>query len=37
MRNAHKILGGEPEGKKPLTRARRRWEDDVTMNLREIE
>jgi hypothetical protein len=27
MRNAYTILVGKPEGKRPLGRARRRWED----------
>jgi hypothetical protein len=37
MRNAYKILVGKPEGKRPLGRPRRRWEDNIKMNLREIE
>jgi hypothetical protein len=28
-------LVGRPEGKRPLGRPRRRWEDNVTMDLRE--
>jgi len=36
MRNAHNILVGKPEGKRPLGRPRRRWEDNITMDLREI-
>jgi hypothetical protein len=35
-RNAHRILVGKPEGKRPLGRPRRRWEDNIKMNLREI-
>jgi hypothetical protein len=35
-RNAYKILVGEPEGKRPLGRSRRRWVDNIKMNLREI-
>jgi hypothetical protein len=27
---------GAPEGKRPLERTRRRWEDGIKMNLREI-
>jgi hypothetical protein len=27
---------GKPEGKKPLKRPRRRWEDNIKMDLREI-
>jgi hypothetical protein len=36
MRNAFKILVGKPEGKRPLGRSRRRWEDDIKMAVREI-
>jgi hypothetical protein len=36
MRNAYNILIGRPEGKKPLGRLRRRWEDNIKMDLREI-
>jgi hypothetical protein len=36
MRNAHKILVGRPEGKRPLGRPRCRWEDNIEMFLREI-
>jgi hypothetical protein len=36
MRNVHKILVGKPEGKRPLGRPRRRWKDDIRMNLWEI-
>jgi hypothetical protein len=32
----YKFLVGKPEGRKPLERRRRRWEDGITMNLREI-
>ena len=35
-RNALKILTGTPTGKKPLGRTRRRWEENIRMNLREI-
>jgi hypothetical protein len=34
-RNAYKILV-RSEGKKPLGRSRRRWEDTIKMDLREI-
>jgi hypothetical protein len=34
--NLYKILIGKPEGKRPLRRPRRRWEDNVKMDLREI-
>jgi len=35
MRNAYNILVGELGGKKPLERPRRRWEDNIRMDLRE--
>jgi hypothetical protein len=35
-RNAYKILVGKPEGKRPLGRPKRRWVDNIKMNLREI-
>jgi hypothetical protein len=35
-RNLCKIFVGKPEGKRPLGRPRRRWEDGIRMNLREI-
>jgi hypothetical protein len=28
--------GGKPEGKRPLRRPRRRWEDNINMNLQEV-
>jgi hypothetical protein len=34
MRNAHKILVTKPEGKRPLKRSRRRWENNIRMCLR---
>jgi hypothetical protein len=36
MRNAYGILVEKPEGKKPLGRYRRRWEDNIKLHLREI-
>jgi hypothetical protein len=36
MRNTYKILVGKPEGKRPLGRPKRRWEDNIRMDLREI-
>jgi hypothetical protein len=36
MRIAYNILVGRPEGKMPLGRPRRRWEENFKMNLREI-
>jgi hypothetical protein len=35
-RNVYKILVGKPEGKRTLRRPRRRWEDGIKMDLREI-
>ncbi|KAJ4428685.1 hypothetical protein ANN_25678 [Periplaneta americana] len=35
-RNAYKLLVGRPEGKRPLGRPRRRWEDNIKMDLREV-
>jgi hypothetical protein len=34
MRNKYEILVGNPEGKKPLGRPRRRWEDNIKMDHR---
>ena len=35
-RNAFKILTGKPTGKRPLSMPRRRWEDNIRMDLEEI-
>jgi hypothetical protein len=35
-RKVYKVLVGRPEGKTPLGRPRRRWEDGIKMDLREI-
>jgi hypothetical protein len=35
-RGASRVLVGRPEGKRPLGRPRRRWEDNNEMDLREI-
>jgi hypothetical protein len=35
-RKVYKVLVRKPEGKRPLGRPRRRWEDGVRMDLREI-
>jgi hypothetical protein len=32
----YKVLVGKPKGKRPLGRPRRRWEDGIRMDLREI-
>jgi hypothetical protein len=36
MKNAYKISVGKPERKRPLGRPRRRWEDNISMNIREM-
>jgi hypothetical protein len=36
VRGAYNILVGRPEGRRPLGRPRRRWEDNIKMGLREI-
>jgi hypothetical protein len=36
MRNAYKILVGKHEGKRPLGRPERGWEDSIKMDLGEI-
>ena len=35
-RNEYRILVGKPEGKRPLERPRRRWEDNIKIDLREV-
>jgi hypothetical protein len=35
-RNAYRILEGKPEGMRPLGGPRRRWVDNIKMDLREI-
>jgi hypothetical protein len=37
VRGANNILVGRPEGRRPLGRPRRRWEDNIKIDLREIE
>ena len=32
----HRVLVGKPEGKRPLGRPRRRWEDNIKMGLWEV-
>ena len=32
-----RVLVGKPEGKRPLGRPRRRWEDNIKMDLQEVE
>jgi hypothetical protein len=36
MRGAYRALVGKPEGRRPLGRPRRRWEDNIKMDLREV-
>jgi hypothetical protein len=36
VRGAYNILVGRPEGRRLLGRPRRRWEDNIKMDLREI-
>jgi hypothetical protein len=36
MRNAYKMLFGKPEGKRPLGISRRRWEDNIKMDIEYI-
>ena len=36
-RSAFKILTGKPTGKRPLGRPRRRWEDNIRMDLEDID
>jgi len=35
-RGVYRVLVGEPEGKRPLVRPRRRWEDNIKMDLKEV-
>jgi hypothetical protein len=35
--NAHRVMVGRPEGKRPLGRPTHRWEESVQMELREVE
>jgi hypothetical protein len=35
-RGAYRILVGRPEGRRPLGRPRRRWEDNIKMDLQEV-
>ena len=35
-RGVHRVLVGKPEGKRPLGRPRRRWEDNIEMDLQEV-
>ena len=35
-RSVHKVLVENPEGKRPLGRPRRRWEDNIKIDLQEV-
>jgi hypothetical protein len=35
-RLVHRVLVGKPEGKRPLGRPRRRWEDNIKMDLQDV-
>jgi len=35
-RGVHRVLMGKPEGKRPLGRPRRRWENNIKMDLQEV-
>ena len=35
-RGVYRVLVGRPEGKRPLGRPRRRWEDNIKMDLQEV-
>ena len=34
--DVYRVLVGKPEGNRPLGRPRRRWEDNIEMNLQEV-
>ena len=36
-RGVYRVLVGKPEGKRPLGRPRRRWVDNIRMDLQEVE
>jgi hypothetical protein len=35
-RGVYRVLVGKPEGKRPLGRPKRRWEDNIRMDLQEV-
>ena len=35
-RDLYRVLVGKPDGKRPLGRPRRRWEDNIKMDLQEV-
>jgi len=36
VRNTYKVLVGKPEGRRPLGRPKRRWEDSIRIDFKEI-
>jgi hypothetical protein len=36
-KGVYRVLVGRPEGKRPLGRPRRRWQDNIKLDLRETE
>ena len=36
-RGVYRVLVGKPEGERPLGRPRRRWEDNINIDLQEVE
>jgi len=36
VRGVYRVLVGKPEGKRPLGRPRRRWVDNIRMDLQEV-
>ena len=35
-RGVYRVLVGKPEGKRPISRPRRRWENNINMDLQEV-
>ena len=35
-RGVHRVLVGKPEGKRPMGRSRRSWEDNIKLDLQEV-
>jgi hypothetical protein len=35
-RGVHRVLVGKPEAKRPFARPRRRWEDNIKLDLQEV-
>jgi hypothetical protein len=35
-RRVYRVLMGKPVGKRPLTKSRRRWEDNIKIGLQEV-